>query len=449
MELIEKHLLELIETENDITFARFMEEVLYSPHGGYYTSRHPVGAKGDFFTSPSSHPLFGALIAIQLEQMWEILDKPKPFTIIEPGGGSGLLAHDILNYSHSLDSEFSDSLRYIIIERFTPANRLDNRVTWLKASGLPIRNVTGCILSNELLDSMAVHKICVRKGQIFEIFVTQRDGKLEEIMKKPSSEKINTHIMEATGGDLSKDLQTELNLGLESWFAEAVNSLDRGFVLTFDYGATTAELFSRSHSSGTIRTYYNHTVSDNPYIRLGNQDITSHVNFSQLMDLGVAKGLTNLGYTTQRDFLKRLGADTYLETLARQSHVPLHSDSIEAVGNIHQNPSSIETGSSDSTKVLSQRELSANRIAILGLLKIGGMGDFKVLTQSKGTGTHTLSGFHSNHVLPPALLQRIKEASVPIRDKHRIPLLEGRYPHHNFDYDSIWPWATNQDQLNP
>ena len=448
MELIEQRLLKLIEIEGAITFARFMEEVLYSPNGGYYTSRNPVGAEGDFFTSPNSHPLFGALIAIQLEQMWEILNKPATFTIIEPGGGSGLLAHDILNYSHSLDPEFSDSLRYIIIERSTPETQLNDRITWLKANRLPIRNITGCILSNELLDSMAVHKIRIQKGQLFEIFVTQREGKLEEIMKEPSSEKINAHIMEATGGDLSKDFQTELNLGLESWFSEAVNSLDRGFVLTFDYGATTAELFSPSRSAGTIRTYYKHTISDNPYIRLGKQDITSHVNFSRLMNMGVAKGLTNLGYTTQRNFLKRLGADAYLETLSQQSRVLLHPDSIETIGDIHQNPSCIEKGSRIPAKMLSQRDLSANRIAILGLLKIGGMGDFKVLAQGKGMGTQALSGFNSNHPLPTKLLQKIKESSVPIRDEHRIPLLEGRYPHQNFDYDAIWPWMANQDHLN-
>ncbi|MQF82921.1 hypothetical protein FIM02_02010 [SAR202 cluster bacterium AD-802-E10_MRT_200m] len=448
MEIIERHLFELIETEKSITFARFMDEVLYSRYGGYYTSHHPVGADGDFFTSPNSHPIFGALITIQLAQMWEILNKPTTFTVIEPGGGSGLLAHDILNYSQSLDSQFAESLQYVIIERFTPENRLNNRISWLKGSGLPLNRVTGCILSNELLDSMPVHKIRIQNGEVYEIFVTQRAGKLEEVIKKTSSAKILAHIMENTDGDLSNDLQIELNLGLNPWLSQAANSLDRGFILTFDYGGTADELFSPSRSGGTVRTYYKHTVSDNPYIRLGKQDITSHVNFSHVMKLGATKGLTNLGYTTQREFLKRLGIDAYLETLTKQSRIPLQSHSIANNKDINQNPSCSTGESQASPKKLSQRDLSANRIAMLGLLQFGGMGDFKVLAQGKSIGEQKLFGFDSTYPVPETWLKRIQETSIPLIDEHRIPLLAGRYPHQSYDYDALWPWMTNKDHLN-
>ena len=74
-----------------ITFAEFMEVALYHPGGGYYTSGERVGASGDFYTSPSVHPAFGALLAVQLFQMWELLGRPAPFTIAEAGAGNGLL----------------------------------------------------------------------------------------------------------------------------------------------------------------------------------------------------------------------------------------------------------------------------------------------------------------------------------------------------------------------
>ena len=81
----------LIRNEGAITFARFMDIALYCPDDGYYRYSNPVGPKGDFYTAPGAHPAFGALLAIQIYQMWSLMGKPDPFWIIEVGAGSGLL----------------------------------------------------------------------------------------------------------------------------------------------------------------------------------------------------------------------------------------------------------------------------------------------------------------------------------------------------------------------
>ena len=100
-----------------ITFAEFMELALYHPAGGYYTSGDPVGSGGDFYTSPTVHPAFGALLAVQLYQMWQLLGQPAPFTVVEPGAANGLLCRDILSAANGLPSGFADSLRYVCVDR--------------------------------------------------------------------------------------------------------------------------------------------------------------------------------------------------------------------------------------------------------------------------------------------------------------------------------------------
>ena len=100
-----------------IPFAEFMGVALYWPHGGYYSSGGNIGASGDFFTSPLAHPTFGALIAVQLYQMWLALDRPELFTVLEPGSGDGLLCRDILTFSETLPDGFKDALRYLCVDR--------------------------------------------------------------------------------------------------------------------------------------------------------------------------------------------------------------------------------------------------------------------------------------------------------------------------------------------
>ena len=148
-----------------------MEIALYWPHGGYYSSGQAIGPEGDYYTSPITHPAFGALLAIQLFQMWHELDRPVPFTVLELGAGTGLLCKDIITYAKEMPSDFASAIRYICLdrhmsERLEAKSAITNRVL---ADGLPFKEIEGCILSNEYLDAFPVHQIVMTKDGLKEI----------------------------------------------------------------------------------------------------------------------------------------------------------------------------------------------------------------------------------------------------------------------------------------
>ena len=95
-----------IKDEGRITFAQFMEMALYWPNGGYYSVSSPTGPRGDFYTAPGAHPSFGALLSVQLYQMWLLLDQPRPFWVVEAGAGNGLLCHDSVSFARHLPEDF-------------------------------------------------------------------------------------------------------------------------------------------------------------------------------------------------------------------------------------------------------------------------------------------------------------------------------------------------------
>ena len=118
-----------IQKQGQITFAEFMEKALYWPGGGYYTKRSPIGFSGDYYTSPSTHPIFGALISVQLFQMWQLMGRPKPFTIVEVGSGNGLLMRDLTQYLQYLPEGFSNNVEYSfksIVSRLREDSRIFN-----------------------------------------------------------------------------------------------------------------------------------------------------------------------------------------------------------------------------------------------------------------------------------------------------------------------------------
>src|SRR5688572_1797266 len=153
-------IIQKIRNNGPIPFHDFMEMCLYYPELGYYTSMQDrIGVKGDYYTSPYLTPVFGVMIGKQLEEMWNILGAKK-FTIVEYGAGAGFLCHDILDYLKN-NKQLYDQLRYCIIER-SPAMRqkarshLEEKVNWYD-SVKEVGEITGCILSNELVDNLPVH----------------------------------------------------------------------------------------------------------------------------------------------------------------------------------------------------------------------------------------------------------------------------------------------------
>lgn len=303
-----------IQQNGAIPFRDFMEIALYYPELGYYTStKEKIGKRGDYYTSPNLSPAFGEMLGRQLEEMWHILGK-KEFTVVEMGAGTGILSCDVLEYLKK-NQELYHDLDYCVIEK-SPAmreeqrKRLGEEVRWYD-SVEELSGMTGCIFSNELVDAFPVHRVMM-KNELMEVFVDYEDNFFEKL--KPASDELKNYFSEL-GVVLPQGYRTEINLDAIKWIKELGASLKKGFVLTIDYGYPSSESYQEYRNKGTLMCYYKHTANENPYRHIGEQDITSHVNFSALEHWGRKNVLELSGFTDLAHFLMGLGIEEYLKKL--------------------------------------------------------------------------------------------------------------------------------------
>ena len=401
----ERVIRERIRRQGRISFAEFMELALYHPADGYYTSEKPFGADGDYYTSPAVHPAFGALLGVQLFRMWQLMGEPSEFTVVEMGAGNGLLADDILEYAVGPSDEFARSMRYVCIDRYR-SSVMDRgqgadpeNIDRIIAMELPVTGIIGCLLSNEFIDAFPVHRFKIVQGEVLEVFVTlDKSGEFDEMLDSPST----SLIEERLGGldfTLEDGLRGEINLRAGPWLGDVAKALDRGFVITIDYGHPATELYAPLRRFGTLQTYYRHTDGSSPYQRIGRQDITAHVDFSLLQEEGKKRGLHTLAYATQEDFLKSLG----IRNMMRQLR----------------------------SRAMSQHEQNANMMGLRELVKPDGLGDFKALVQEKGTGIAV-----PEDLRPPDV--QLKRLELPLLSSRHMPLMEGRYPHTAWEMPTLW-----------
>ncbi len=272
--------------------------------------RNKIGPTGDYYTSPDITPMLGEMIGRQLEEMWHILGE-NPFTVVEYGAGDGSLCNDILRHLKS-NSALYNNLTYYIIEKSSIAResekiRLKEKVRWIKGIH-EIKPINGCILSNEVLDNFPVHRV-VMQEDLMEVNVGYEDGFYEFL--KPAAKALKDYFSELNVL-LPQGFCTEVNLEAIRWLKEIAGGLEKGFVLTIDYGYPSHELYNSNKRLGTIICYNNHKVNDNIYSNPGKQDITTHVNFSALCHWGLKFGLDYCGFIHQSYFLLALGLNEYL-----------------------------------------------------------------------------------------------------------------------------------------
>lgn len=363
-------LLERIKTRGSITFADFMAACLYEPGLGYYTSPgRKVGAEGDFYTSSNVHRVFGRLIAREIIRMWESLEKPAGFQIVEAGAGNGRLAADVMDAVAELAPALYSKVICRLIEAEptlaeTQAKMLaahSAHLAWSSPAELAAGtlSLTGCILSNELVDALPVHIVEMTGSGLKEVLVSVDEDQFCEKLSPflmPDIEK----FLEKAGASLVVGQRAEIRLAADNWITAVANSLQRGFVITIDYGYLAAELYGPMRKNGTLLCYYKHQLEENPYIRVGLQDITAHVDFSALIQTGESVGLEKIWYGEQYRFLMATGMME--EMLALEA------------------------------RPVPEAERLKDRLALKKLmLPDGGMGDtFKVLVQGKNVGTPDL-----------------------------------------------------------
>lgn len=348
-----------IKEEGPISFHDFMEMALYYPGLGYYTSdRDKFGRQGDYFTSSCLSPVMGMVLGKQIEEMWRQLGRAD-FTIVEYGAGNGFLCHDILTYLCA-NKQLYSRLRYCIIEKSSfMRNRqrahLPDKVIWYNSIEA-IEHLTGCIISNELVDNFAVHRV-VMQDELQEVFLDYQDGFVETL--RPASTALTGYFRELEVA-LPRGFQTEINLEATQWIGAIGAALQKGYVITIDYGYASAELYRNSRRAGTLLCYHQHQINDDPYRAIGRQDITTHINFSALSHWGFKNGLAPLGLVSQAAFLLALDFKACLrKTLA--------------------------AGENKLKAALQEAQLTRTLLLDMGLR-------FKVLIQHKGMGGRPLSG---------------------------------------------------------
>ena len=310
-----------IREEGPISFHDFMEMALYYPELGYYTSTNvKFGEHGDYFTAPFFTNVYGNLIARQLEEMWYLSGR-KEFSIVEYGAGLGSLCSDILQ-SLQYNKPLYKKLKYYIIEKsdvlregqrkfFKTSTGIGEKISWINDIE-EISPFTGCVLANEVLDNFSVHKVVMKERELREVFVDHANNFTEIV--KPASEPLKGYFRQLQV-ELPEDFFAEVNLEAIEWLRKIAASMQKGFVLTIDYGFPSSELYQAYRRLGTIVCYHKHAVNDHPYDNIGQQDITAHVNFSALDLWGKRHGLMNCGFTTQSQFLSGLGITNHLRKI--------------------------------------------------------------------------------------------------------------------------------------
>lgn len=324
-----------IAASGPMSFARFMELALYHPQFGYYmrppeTGCERIGWSGDFYTSSDVHPILGQALAKQARQIDALLGHPDPFIVVEMGAGKGLLARDFIRAILDQESSLRDRLRFVLVER-SPAMRelqQENLRAWLAAPGLitwvedldavASAGVTGLIFSNELPDAFPVHRIQIVNGRAQEVYVDYQNQAFVERLIPLSNPALQEHLTRLNI-PLPDGYRTEVNLDALSWMEQVAGALARGVAVTIDYGHTAQDLYNADRSDGTLLCYYSQMTSEDPYRRVGLQDMTAHVDFSSLATVGERHGLHVTGFTNQMSFLMGLGVEDMIARLEPES----------------------------------------------------------------------------------------------------------------------------------
>jgi SAM-dependent MidA family methyltransferase len=288
-----------IDAHGPITFARFMERALYEPGLGYYaTSATRPTRTGDFLTAPELHPLFGWTVARQIDEMWQRLGRPQTFTLREFGAGTGTLGQAIEDGLRRAGSHLADCLSYEPIETesrtVAPATRNGRMV--------------GCVLANEFVDALPVHRVVMRGRRLHELFVGWSEGRFVEVVGQLSDPRLAARF-QISGVRLADGQRAEVNLAMTAWLNDVRSDLEAGYVLIFDYAAPATELFAPGRLTGTLRAFRGQHVSSDVLAGVGRQDITSTVDLDALEAGAIDAGLTALGRARQAEFLMGCGLE--------------------------------------------------------------------------------------------------------------------------------------------
>ncbi|MGA1621239.1 MAG: class I SAM-dependent methyltransferase [Synechocystis sp.] len=314
-----------------MTFAEFMAWVLYQPEFGYYSGGQvDIGMRGDFVTAIALGPDFGELLTQQFVEMWQRLGEPDTFTLLELGAGTGAFAKTVLDYAAQHYPDFYQALSYQIIEESAALRQRQRRlltpqqetghIQWLTWADITPHSLTGCCFSNEFFDALPVHRVGIKGGTLKEQYIEATESGLQSVWDDLSTPDLVDYFtsfgLQLTCPPYAEGYETEVNLHAQVVLEKISRVLHQGWVLSVDYGHPAGKYYHPQRSGGTLQCYFQQRHHNNPFVNLGEQDLTAHVNFTALELWGERLGLQRLDFSQQAPFLMNLGLGDRLLALS-------------------------------------------------------------------------------------------------------------------------------------
>lgn len=294
-EQVAERIRRLVREQGPITFADYMEEVLYGP-GGFYMGT-PIGSDGDFVTSPHVHPLFSRLVGIALEELWGALGRPLPFRLVEVGAGDGTLASELA----AGFARGGIDVEYTAVELGTQARERLAEIT--RRVGTRLADVErldpGVLIANELLDNLPFRRVRRRGDALAEIRVGLDGDRIVEVEVPVDAE------LAPIAPDLEDGAEAVIPTGAFAFVDELAGTLGRGYAVLIDYG-------TNGPQAGEVHGYRGHRVVEDVLADPGSTDVTAGVDLRSLVDRAEAAGLVSLGTVSQEAALRALGFDEWM-----------------------------------------------------------------------------------------------------------------------------------------
>jgi SAM-dependent MidA family methyltransferase len=306
-----------------LQFVDFMAVALYQPRLGYYAQgTRQVGRGGDFFTSVSVGPLFGALLARRMLREWRESGQPVRWRIIECGAHDGTLARDVLSTLQQLDPLAFTAVEYVIPEPL-PALQVAQRQTLAifhektrfitEASELALDPLPGVAFGNELLDALPFHLVEWKSGRWHECRVAvSPDGAFVWQTDPEITDPLLQAALILLGENFPENYRTEVRTNFPEFLASLTRSLSSGLLIWPDYGFARPEYYLPERTTGTLRTFSKHHAAEDPLTAPGQIDITAHVDFTAVAEAGITLGCQPLMFTNQGTWLTEIAREWLL-----------------------------------------------------------------------------------------------------------------------------------------
>jgi len=294
-----------------------MRAALYDPSGGYYqrSDRERWGRQGDYRTSPERSELFAATFARYFAKLYDELQRPEAWTIVECGAGDGRFAAGVLRALAQRFPQVFAATRYVVYDSGLDALRrarerlieFGDRVEFCSDFEL-LSASHGIYFSNELLDAFPVHRVVQDSEGLSELYISVgHSGSFEwltgPLSTRRLSEFVRHYLVQLAPGQI-----VEINLAIDDWLVEVAARLENGFLITVDYGAEAAELYDPvRRPQGTLRAFSRHTFVDDLLAQPGEYDITSTVNWTQVKSAGEQLRFRVVDFASQDKFLLNAG----------------------------------------------------------------------------------------------------------------------------------------------